>query len=600
MSLPYLTAEAMLNQGQRFVFLFCLLLVSGSSTSYAQLVLYDGAVGDADPVTQGWELTLNANPSIASVTPDPTNDYVTIVVGNDFVGNPEDPRDWSYSLPSNLSSLQDEVGDDSYHWTLQFQINEFIFMGFPTGSSQHTRADFNFYTGTASGSAGYHDRLFIYPSEINLPSSGVGQSEQVRGHFAFDWGQLFPTYPEGSPPEYDLAPNWDSMFDMNEITLNRVGKQVEVYANGDFIYSGYSVGNSDVSATQTNFNDLADTERVDMNWARFEVGDAMPLMVTDPPDPRTLYDGSYFGGDPIKQGWAVEPLSPGLTLTPDSGTNSVRLENSDSPFRYKIQNGLPKTYYEAMDDNYSWSMTFSVDETNNENTFLKFTGNLRRESIDIQGDRIVVHPSVTGGGGAPLEAAAGFDMTLLPGETANFTSMSDVNELVCYRSGDEVLITINGDLVFRGVGGIQNLNPGQLEIGQTSGGGGINASDITLYKFSISTALEGDYDADNDVDEDDFLLWRANFGTIIPYPYDPDLLRVDGNRNGIIDAADYTTWRDHVGETLPFLGLTVPGAGSAAAVPEPGTSLLACFAMVCGARMCRHRFRYSGSGLRSR
>jgi hypothetical protein len=595
MSLPYLTAESMLNRGQRLEVLFFLLLVSGSSTSYAQLVLYDGAVGDADPVTQGWDLTLNANPSIASVTPDPANDLVKIKVAADLGGDPGDPRDWSYSLPLNLASLQDEVGDDSYHWTLQFQLNEFIFMGFPTGATQHTYSDFQLHTGTASGSAGYLDRVFIQAAGLRFPSTSSGP--QFHPDFAFEPSKVvLPTDPSGSPPEFDITPNWNNMLDMTELTFNRVGGRVEVYTNGDLLFSGNSHVNQ-TSSTQVDFNDNANSERVDMNWSRFEVGDAIPLLVSTPPNPHALYDGSYFGGNPIKQGWQVEPLSPGLTLTPDGGTNSVRLENSNSNFRFKVVNGLRKTVDEATDDNYKWSVTFSADETNNESAVLKFTGNSRRETIDFQGTQIVVQPSVTGGG-APLEAAAGFDMTITPGETPNFSSMSDVNELVCYRNGDEVLITINGDIVFRGVGGIQSLSPGQLDISNTTDGG-VLATDITLYGVSISTTLEGDYDGDNDVDEDDFAVWRNNFGTIVPYNPPQEIYRVDGNLNGIIDAADYTIWRDHFGETVPFLGLTVPGAGSASAVPEPSTGFLACFSMAWGAGLLRGRFRYPGNGQRS-
>ena len=42
----------------------------------------------------------------------------------------------------------------------------------------------------------------------------------------------------------------------------------------------------------------------------------------------------------------------------------------------------------------------------------------------------------------------------------------------------------------------------------------------------------------------------------------------DGNGNGIVDAADYTVWRDHLGQSA--------GAGSfaAVAVPEPSSLML--------------------------
>lgn len=60
----------------------------------------------------------------------------------------------------------------------------------------------------------------------------------------------------------------------------------------------------------------------------------------------------------------------------------------------------------------------------------------------------------------------------------------------------------------------------------------------------------GDFDQDGDVDQDDYVLWRADFGG--------DLLSADVTLDGVVDAADYTRWRDQV--------------AAAAATPEP-TSL---------------------------
>ena len=86
----------------------------------------------------------------------------------------------------------------------------------------------------------------------------------------------------------------------------------------------------------------------------------------------------------------------------------------------------------------------------------------------------------------------------------------------------------------------------------------------------------------------------------------------DYNNNGIVDAADYTVWRDHLGQTfaLPnegtgqttgtvtiedynfwksrFGATSGAGAGAAAAVPEPATWLLGLLA-VCGLAAIRRR-----------
>jgi hypothetical protein len=93
------------------------------------------------------------------------------------------------------------------------------------------------------------------------------------------------------------------------------------FVNGDFIFSGHTdVTAANISNTQLAFNNNSDSTRVDMNWARFEVGDALPLVVPNPPRPGVMYDGSYFGGNPIKQGWlgrAAEPWPNAYTRCRD-------------------------------------------------------------------------------------------------------------------------------------------------------------------------------------------------------------------------------------------------------------------------------------------
>lgn len=74
-----------------------------------------------------------------------------------------------------------------------------------------------------------------------------------------------------------------------------------------------------------------------------------------------------------------------------------------------------------------------------------------------------------------------------------------------------------------------------------------------------SVAPAGDYDADGDVDLDDYLVWQNAYGSeTILYGNG-----ADGNFDGTIDAGDFTVWRDNFG---------AGGIQSAAAgIPEPGT-----------------------------
>ncbi|QDU54830.1 Ig-like domain-containing protein [Aeoliella mucimassa] len=74
----------------------------------------------------------------------------------------------------------------------------------------------------------------------------------------------------------------------------------------------------------------------------------------------------------------------------------------------------------------------------------------------------------------------------------------------------------------------------------------------TAYNFQSTSApatvtlvvqLPGDYDNSGLVDENDYSLWKSEFGTTN--------LFADGNGDGIVNLADYTVWRDNLGASMP-------------------------------------------------
>jgi hypothetical protein len=75
--------------------------------------------------------------------------------------------------------------------------------------------------------------------------------------------------------------------------------------------------------------------------------------------------------------------------------------------------------------------------------------------------------------------------------------------------------------------------------------------------------LAGDYNYDGVVNAVDYTVWRNNFGTVYP--------RADGNNSLLVDAGDYTVWKANYGNALPA------GAGGLSTVPE-SSPLAICFA----------------------
>lgn len=106
--------------------------------------------------------------------------------------------------------------------------------------------------------------------------------------------------------------------------------------------------------------------------------------------------------------------------------------------------------------------------------------------------------------------------------------------------------------------------------------------------FGVSSDLVsilGDYDGSGQVDNDDYLAWKAEFGA------SGAVLPADGNGDGFVNAADYTIWRDNF--AAPF-GLVAGGTADASGgVPEPSSMAIlltgTAFASSRCVRRCRTR-----------
>jgi hypothetical protein len=111
------------------------------------------------------------------------------------------------------------------------------------------------------------------------------------------------------------------------------------------------------------------------------------------------------------------------------------------------------------------------------------------------------------------------------------------------------------------LGGAQDLNFQFLQVGQATA-----ATGVVLYEaFDPSAGVVGDYNGNGVVDAGDYTIWRDTLGSTTD-------LRANGDNTGgsagKIDAADYALWKSRFGATS--------GSGSIAGtnVPEPATWLM--------------------------
>ena len=105
-------------------------------------------------------------------------------------------------------------------------------------------------------------------------------------------------------------------------------------------------------------------------------------------------------------------------------------------------------------------------------------------------------------------------------------------------------------------------------------GGGISLGSISVARpLEALSEILADYNSDGVVDAADYTAWKNNFGATGEAG-----LTGDGNLDGVVDAADYTVWRDH---------LSIVSTSESHSVPEPCTLCLLAAGLVVGAGAMR-------------
>jgi choice-of-anchor C domain-containing protein len=88
------------------------------------------------------------------------------------------------------------------------------------------------------------------------------------------------------------------------------------------------------------------------------------------------------------------------------------------------------------------------------------------------------------------------------------------------------------------------------ELGDYNHNSVVDAADYTVWRDTLSstTNLAADGNGNGTIDTGDYGVWKSNFGHTLATAG----LTGDYNHNGIVDAADYTVWRNTLGSTSDF------------------------------------------------
>lgn len=129
-----------------------------------------------------------------------------------------------------------------------------------------------------------------------------------------------------------------------------------------------------------------------------------------------------------------------------------------------------------------------------------------------------------------------------------------------YTPGNNnVAVLWNGSQVSQWIGIPTTANhPHLFQFGSqlTTGAGAMDFKYVALR--SLDPTSRGDYNGDGIVNNNDYNVWRQNFGS-------DSNLAADGNANFIVDAGDFTYWRDR-------------RTTAATVIPEPTTAVMVGFA----------------------
>lgn len=144
----------------------------------------------------------------------------------------------------------------------------------------------------------------------------------------------------------------------------------------------------------------------------------------------------------------------------------------------------------------------------------------------------------------------------------------DGNLVMIARSGQDLEVgpgdvrTISSLLMIANHGDDDGRPRSMNDLGQVVFSANFTNGTTGIFLSNAVAHLPGDYDGNGVVDSADYVTWRRAVAT--------QNLAADGNRDGVVGSEDYDLWREFYGQSL-----VLPGSGVAfAPVPEPEVGLL--------------------------
>lgn len=168
--------------------------------------------------------------------------------------------------------------------------------------------------------------------------------------------------------------------------------------------------------------------------------------------------------------------------------------------------------------------------------------------------------------GVKLEPPGNIDF-VTSDDSAQFTSVVTVLAPDGFDIGDtlDISVSVDGTDVTSAAHSVNIVGNFPGYIGWSSNSGGALIDDLKITALGTATGgLDGDYNDDGVVDAADYTTWRDNLGQSVTLPNDTTA--------GTVTTADYDVWKSAFGNTS--------GSGAGSAVPEPTTAMLLLLTMV--------------------